>query len=42
LAGCVVPIGFDVSNILFESEDKIDFLITDSHQGTLKLVSVEK
>lgn len=38
----VMPVGFDVSNVLYESADELDFLFTNSHQGTLKLVSVGK
>ena len=38
----VLPVGFNVSNILYETENKIDFLFTNSHQGTLKRVSADK
>ena len=38
----VLPVGFNVSNILYESENKMDFLFTNSHQGTLKVVSANK
>lgn len=38
----VMPVGFNVTNILYESEKKLDFLFTNSHQGTLKWVSVDK
>jgi hypothetical protein len=38
----LIPASYNVTNILYESKDKLDFIISNSHQGTLKLVSVEK
>ena len=38
----VMPLGFNVTSILYESKDKMDFLFTNSHQGTLKWVSANK
>lgn len=38
----VLPRGFNVSNVLYESQDKLEFLVTNSNQGDLKLVSLEK
>ena len=38
----IAPIGFNVTNILYESAKELDFLITNSHQGTLKVVSTDK
>jgi len=38
----VLPVGFNVSNVLYETKDKMDFLITNSHQGTLKLIGMDK
>lgn len=41
-SGYVVPIGFNVTNILYESAYNLNFLLTNSHQGTLKIVSADK
>jgi hypothetical protein len=38
----IIPIGFNVSNILFETATKIGLLITNSHQGTLKAITFDK
>lgn len=37
-----IPVNFNVSNVLFESEKELNFLITNSHQRTLKLITLEK
>jgi hypothetical protein len=38
----VLPVGYNVSAILQETDSKIDFLFTNSHQGTLKQVTADK
>ena len=35
-------VGHNVTNVLYESKDKLEFLITNSLQGTLKYVTLEK
>jgi len=42
LRGYVAPVGFNVSNRLFETTDYLNFLITNSHQGTLNLIRLQK
>jgi hypothetical protein len=37
-----IPVNFNVTNVLYESENKLNFLITNSHQKTLKLITLEK
>ena len=37
-----IPVGYNISNVLYESKDKLEFLITNSLRGTLKYVSLDK
>lgn len=38
----MVPLGFNVTSLLSESEKSLDFVFTDSHDGSLISVTVEK
>ncbi len=38
----LIPVGFNITNVLYESPEKLEFLITNSLQGTLKSVTLEK
>ena len=38
----LIPVGFNITNVLYEFKDKLEFLITNSLQGSLKYVSAEK
>ena len=38
----ITSVGFNITNVLYESKDKLEFLITNSLQGSLKYVTIEK
>jgi hypothetical protein len=37
-----LPVDFNVTNFLYESETKLEFIFSNSHQGTLKFISIDK
>jgi len=37
-----LPVGFNVSNVLYETKEKIDFLFTNSYEGNLIKLSADK
>lgn len=37
-----LPVDFNVTNFLYESRTKLEFIFSNSHQGTLKFISIDK
>lgn len=38
----VIPLGYNVTNILYENRDTLVFFFTNSHQGTIKKISIQR